>query len=78
MNDVVEATNKNITKIIQEMVVTYRDWHEMLPFALHAYHITIRTSTRTTLYSLLYRMKATMPLEVEIPLLNTHEKLAYP
>ena len=28
----VEAVNKNIKKIIQKMVVTYKDWHEMLPF----------------------------------------------
>jgi len=33
MNVVVEAANKNIKKIIQKMVVTYKDWHEMLPFA---------------------------------------------
>ena len=46
MNSVIEATNKNIKKIMQKMVVTYKDWHEMLSFALHVYHITIRTSTR--------------------------------
>jgi len=33
MNGAVEATNKNIKKINQKMVVTYKDWHEMLPFA---------------------------------------------
>jgi len=37
MNGAVEAANKNIKKIIQKMVVTYKDWHEMLPFALHGY-----------------------------------------
>ena len=37
MNGVVEAANKNIKKIIQKMTVTYKDWHEMLPFALHGY-----------------------------------------
>ncbi|KAI5437044.1 hypothetical protein KIW84_023239 [Lathyrus oleraceus] len=35
MNGAVEAANQNIKKIIQKMVVTYKDWHEMLPFALH-------------------------------------------
>ncbi|KAI5433774.1 hypothetical protein KIW84_020876 [Lathyrus oleraceus] len=45
MNGVVEAANKNIKKIIQKMVVTYKDWHEMLPFALHGYRTSIRTST---------------------------------
>jgi len=43
MNGAVEATNKNIKKIIQKMVVTYKDWHEMLPFALHGYHTLART-----------------------------------
>ena len=29
MNGVVEAANKNIKKIVQKMVVTYKDWNEM-------------------------------------------------
>eukprot|EP00256_Glycine_max_P062881 XP_014632500.1 uncharacterized protein LOC106799062 [Glycine max] len=37
MNGAVEAANKNIKKIIQKMTMTYKDWHEMLPFALHGY-----------------------------------------
>ena len=37
MNGVVEVANKNIKKIIQKMTVTYKDWHEMLPFSLHGY-----------------------------------------
>ena len=45
MNGVVEVENKNIKKIIQKMVVAYKDWHEMLPFALHGYHTSVRTST---------------------------------
>jgi hypothetical protein len=66
MNGAVEAAYKNIKKIIQKMVVTYRDWHEMLPFALHAYHTTVRTSTGTIPYYLVYGMEVVMPLEVEI------------
>jgi hypothetical protein len=65
-----EAANKNIKKIIQKMIVTYKDWYEMLSFALHAYRTTIRTSTGTTPYSLVYRMEAVMPLKVEIPSLR--------
>ncbi|KAI5406183.1 hypothetical protein KIW84_052795 [Lathyrus oleraceus] len=41
MNGAVETANKNIKKIIQKMVVTYKDWHEMLPFALHGYQVEI-------------------------------------
>jgi len=44
MNGVVEAENKNIKKIVQKMVVTYKDWHEMLPFAFHGYRTSVRTS----------------------------------
>jgi hypothetical protein len=67
MNGAVEAANKNFKKIIQKIVITYKDWHEMLSFALHVYRTTVRTSTRATPYSLAYRMEAMMPLEVEIP-----------
>jgi len=42
----------------------------MLSFALHAYRTAVRTSTRTTPYSLVYGIKAVMPLEVEIPSLR--------
>jgi len=48
------------------MVVTYKDWHEMLPFALHMYCTAIRTSIGATPYTLVYGMEAVMPLEVEI------------
>ena len=37
MNDAVEAANKNVKKIIAKATETYKDWHEKLPFALHAY-----------------------------------------
>ena len=38
----------------------------MLPFALQAYHTTVRTSIGATPYTLVYGMEAMMPLEVEI------------
>ncbi|GAU10109.1 hypothetical protein TSUD_418490 [Trifolium subterraneum] len=67
MNGAVEAANKNIKKIVQKMVVTYKDWHEMLPFALHGYRTSVRTSTGATPFSLVYGMEAVLPVEVEIP-----------
>jgi len=70
MNGAVEAANKNIKKIIQKMVVTYKDWHEMLPFALHGYHTSVRTSTGATPFSLVYGMEAVLPFEVKIPSLR--------
>src|SRR3954468_12214142 len=70
MNGVVEAAYKNIKKIVQKMVVTYKDWHEMLPFALHGYRTSVHTSTGATPFSLVYGMEAVLPVEVEIPSLR--------
>ena len=70
MNDVVEAANKNINKIIQKMTITYKDWHEMLPFALQGYLTTACTSTRETPLSLVYGMEVVLPIEVQIPSLG--------
>ncbi|GKV01717.1 hypothetical protein SLEP1_g14258 [Rubroshorea leprosula] len=67
MNGAVEAANKNIKKILAKMAVTYKDWHEMLPYALHAYRTSIHTSTGATPYSLVYGMEAVLPVELEIP-----------
>ena len=70
MNGVVEAANKNIRKIVQKMVRTYKDWHEMLPFDLHGYWTSVCTSTGATLFSLVYGMDVVLPVEVEIPSLR--------
>jgi len=66
MNGAVEATNKNIKKIIQKMTMSYKDWHEMLPFALHGYRTSVCTSTGATPFFLVYGMEAMLPFEVEI------------
>ncbi|GAU51810.1 hypothetical protein TSUD_415980 [Trifolium subterraneum] len=63
MNGAVEAANKNIKKIVQKMVVTYKDWHEMLPFALHGYRTSVRTLTGANPFSLVYGMEAVLPVE---------------
>ena len=67
MNEDVEAANKNIKRIIQKMTVTYKDWHEMLPFALHGYRTSVRTLIGATPFSLIYGMEVVLPIEVEIP-----------
>ena len=66
MNWVVEATNKNVKKIVAKMTNTYKDWHEKLPFALHTYRTSVRTSTRATPFSLVYGIEPVLPIEVEI------------
>ncbi|XP_071912331.1 uncharacterized protein [Coffea arabica] len=66
MNRVVKAANKNLKKIIHKMTKRHRDWHKKLPYALMAY----RTFTVATPYNLMYRMKAVLPSEIEIPSLR--------
>ncbi|PKI66341.1 hypothetical protein CRG98_013303 [Punica granatum] len=51
MNAAVEASNKNIKKIIAKMTVNYKDWHEIAKMK----------------YSLVYGMETVLPVEVEIP-----------
>ena len=52
------------------MVVTYKDWHEMLPFALHGYRTLARTSTGANPFSLFYGMEVVLPVEIQIPSLR--------
>ena len=64
MNGTVEAANKNVKKIVAKMTDTYKDWHDKLPFALHAYRTTIRTSIGATPFSLVYGMEVVLLIEV--------------
>ena len=75
MNGAVEAANKNVKKIIAKATKTYKDWHEKLPFALHAYQTGFRTSTRATPYSLVYGMEAVLPIGVKIPSLRVFREV---
>ena len=70
MNGIVEASNKNIKKLIQKMTVTYKYWHEMLPFAFHGYRTIVHTSIGETPFSLVYGMEVFLPIEVQIPSLR--------
>lgn len=54
MNGAVEAANKNIKKIVQKMIKTYKDWNKMLPFSLHGYRTSVQTLTGATPFSLVY------------------------
>ena len=65
-NGEVEATNKNIKRILRKMVENSRDWSEKLPFALWAYHTSFRTSTGATPFSLVYGMEAMLHVEIEM------------
>ena len=65
-NGEVEAANKNIKRILRNMVETSRDWSEKLSFALWVYRISFRTSTGASLYSLVYGMEAVLPVKIEM------------
>jgi len=52
------------------MTVSYKDWHEMLPFAFHGYRTSMCTSTRATPFSLVYGMEVVLSFEVEVPSLR--------
>jgi len=53
------------------MIVSYKDWHEMLPFTLHDYRTYVRTSSKATSFSLVvYGMEVVLPFEMEIPSLR--------
>ena len=70
MNDAVEAANKNVKKIIVKAIETYKDWHEKLHFSLYAYRTGVRTLIGITPYSLVYGIKAVLPIEIKIPSLE--------
>lgn len=68
VNGQAEAFNKIIIQILQNFVTTsQRDWNEKLRAFLWAYHITVRTQTRVTPFSLVYECEAVLPLEIHIP-----------
>ena len=62
----VEATNKNIKKILRKMVETSQDSSEKLPFALWAYCTSFHTSTGATPYSLVYGMEVIFLIETKM------------
>ena len=70
INGAIEAANKNFKKIVQKMTVSYKDWHEMLPFVLHGYQTSVRTSTGATPFSLVYRIEVVLLFEVKVPSLR--------
>jgi transposase InsO family protein len=78
-NDIVEAFNKTLGKILKKTdTKNRRDWHDRLFEALWAYRVTVRTSMQATPYSLVYGSEVVLPLEVQLPSLRVvvHEKIA--
>ncbi|KAM2197359.1 hypothetical protein ACFX1Q_000771 [Malus domestica] len=70
-NGLAEAFNKTLCNLLKKVIgQTKRDWHERISEALWAYRITHRTPTQATPYSLVYGVKAILPLESQIPSLR--------
>lgn len=63
INGGVEATNKNLKKILQKMTANHSNWDENCH--MHSYRTSIRTSTSATPYSV-YGTEAILPIEAEI------------
>ncbi|KAL0290938.1 UNVERIFIED_CONTAM: hypothetical protein Sangu_2552100 [Sesamum angustifolium] len=74
---------KHLTKLCANLlkkVVTKskRDWDERIEEALWAYRTTVKTPTQATLYALVYRVEAVLPLEQQIPSLRKPYKKDLP
>ena len=69
-NGSIEAAIKNINNIQAKMVVTYKDWAKKLSFALWGYKTSIRALIGAIPYSLVYRNKTILPVEMEIQYLR--------
>jgi hypothetical protein len=52
------------------MIITYKDWHELLSHALHTYRVAVRILTSATPYSLVYGMEVATFLKIEFSSLN--------
>ena len=65
-NEAIESANKNVKVILEKTTERYRDWADKLPFALWGYRTSIWTSTRMTLYSLVYGMETVLLAEIEV------------
>ena len=70
-NGLAEAFNKTIGKLLKKFVSkSQRDWDDKLGECLWAYRITVRTPTKTTLFSLVYGCEAILRLEIQLPSLR--------
>nr|XP_009625787.1 uncharacterized protein LOC104116605 [Nicotiana tomentosiformis] len=66
MNGTVLEANKNIKRILRNIVDNDRKWLKKLPFTLIGYRSTMRTSTGETPYKLVYGTEAVIPTKVAI------------
>ena len=69
-NGLVEAFYKTLGNLLKKVVTrNKREWNEIIGEVLWSYHITFRTATQATVFSLVYGVEAVLPLEKSIPTL---------
>jgi hypothetical protein len=70
-NGQTERVNQTLIRILWKIVnESKRDWDIKLTAALWAYRTTYKMTTRATPFSLIYGMKAILPIEFEVPSLR--------
>ncbi|KAL0319614.1 UNVERIFIED_CONTAM: hypothetical protein Sradi_5222900 [Sesamum radiatum] len=70
-NGLAKAFNKTLCSLLKKVVAkSKRDWRERIGEALWAYRTTVRTTTQSTLYALVYGIETVLPLEQQIPSLR--------
>ena len=70
-NDLVEAFNKIIGKLLKKFVSKSQyNWDDKLGKYLWAYRTTVRTPIKVTPFSLVYECEAVLPLKIQIPSLH--------
>jgi transposase InsO family protein len=75
-NGQVEAINKFLKTMLQRTINKHKtNWHHILFLALWAYCTTVKTATGFTPFHLVHGVKATLPIECEIPTLHTAIKI---
>ena len=66
-NGPADAFNKTLCNLLKKVVSkSKRDWHEKLEEVLWAYRASYRRPIESTSYALVYRVKAILPLEIQI------------
>ncbi|XP_070046883.1 uncharacterized protein [Nicotiana tomentosiformis] len=70
-NGLAEALKKTLCNLLKKVISkSKRDWNDRMEEALWAYRMTHHTPTQATPYSLVYGVKAILPLECQIPTLR--------
>jgi hypothetical protein len=66
-NGQAESSNKILVRLIKKKIEDHpRRWHEVLSEALWAHRITRHGATKVTMFELVYRQEAMLPIEINL------------